>query len=130
MHVDAVAADVIGAVLDRVDLAGDWVFVDADIVAQAPAEEEAIRVEVIYASTVEKIKSLDLTVPGRNVLGKRIDIGSAAAGDDHGTVCESWEQQCTSRVIFGGHVGNDNRTVVRNARRARAVRVGGDGFGG
>lgn len=112
MNIDTIASDVISTVLHGIELTGNGVLIDADIVAQAPTEQQAVGVEVVDGSTVEQVKGLDLAVAGSNVLGERVDVGSAPTRHDKETIDEARQQQRTCGVIVGSHVGNDDGAIV------------------
>lgn len=80
VNVGPVSLDLVDAILDAEDAAGDGVLRDAHAVAEAPAQTRALRgvVERTATGQVANIKGPDLRVPGTELLGHRVHVVGAA----------------------------------------------------
>ena len=68
VDVDAVAHDLIGGILDRIEPAGFGMLGDSDGVAEAPTKAESVGVELVtVGGHSAEVEGLDLAVPSANV---------------------------------------------------------------
>ena len=107
----AIPGELISRVLDAIETSTDGLFIDTDIVTQAPSEQLAVSVEVVRSRAIQEIERFHLAVTGVQHFSLSVDVGGTASRHDQRAVGFPRQKQSPRGVIRRCHVGHDPRRV-------------------
>lgn len=131
VDVDPVAREHVHRVLDGPDAARGRVLGDADVVAQAPAQDPALVGVGVGAAARQggQVEGLDHRAAAVDVLGAGVQVRVAAARDDELVGLLLGHGQRAADVVCVVHAADDGGGRSCDRAGARAVLPGEDGLG-